>query len=689
MSDFLFELGVEEVPVSEIAATLTQLKDKFQAKLEEHLVKFEKIETAATNRRFMIYIGRINEKADDSEEQVKGPARRIAFDENNQPTIALQKFLEFNQVELEDLTEIETKKGIYLVIERKTGGQPTFEILKTIIPGILQGLTFNKTMVWNASRVSFVRPIKNILALFDNRLVPVEFGGSHSTFFTYGHILLSDNPIEVKSFRDYCEKLDKNFVIAREEERKQKILSEVKDVEDEFNAHVGLDDRMLEDYLYTNEYPVVFCGEFAEKYLELPAEIISTFMIKEKKLLPVYDRQGSLLNIFVGVSNIPDESQNVKTGNERVIRATFEDAKFFWDNDRKDDFAGLREQLKNVTFHKDLGNYHEKTGRLASYVEFLVKETKNKPLSGPLRRAALHCKNDLVTRMVREFPSLQGIMGGLYLREKNEAEETWKAVYGHYKPKGFQAVPLEHLGAGILSIADKIDNITAFISKGIKISSSKDPYGIRRDANAVIKILIDFKLDFNLDTLIRLAAAKFAAKNEPDSLTGIVKQVRNLFFSRTENVFKDFLTFRYDVVNAVLNKGDPFIYQMYLRAVDTVKIVQTDSSEDLAALHRRLKNIVKGADLYDISEDALVEKEERILHDIFKESRGKIETLLSNHQYLQGCAEIMEMKPVIDNFFDSVMVMADDRKLRENRIALVQQLESLLSRIADFSLIVE
>jgi glycyl-tRNA synthetase beta chain len=689
MSDFLFDWGVEEVPVSEIETTLNQLKNKFQAKLEEHLVEFGKIETAATNKRFMIYIGEINEKANDKEEQVKGPARRIAFDENNQPTIALQKFLEFNQVQLEALTEIETKKGIYLVIEKKTEGQPTFEILKTIIPGILQELTFNKTMVWNASRVSFVRPVKNILALFDNRLVPVEFGGVHSTFFTHGHILLSDTPIEVKSFRDYCEKLDKNFVIAREEERKQKIMSEIKDVEEEFNARVGLDDRMLEDYLYANEYPVVFCGEFAKKYLELPAEIISTFMIKEKKLLPVFDQQNNLLNIFVGVSNIPDESQNVKTGNERVIRATFEDAKFFWDNDRKDDFVGLREQLKSVTFHKDLGNYYEKTERLASYVDLLVKETKNEPVSRPLQRAALNCKNDLVTRMVREFPSLQGIMGGLYLREKKEPEETWKAVYGHYEPKGFQAAPLEHLGAGILSIADKIDNITAFISKGFKISSSKDPYGIRRDANAIIKILIDFKLDFNLDTLIRSAAEKFAAKSEPDSLAEIVKQVRELFFSRIENVFKDFLTFRYDVVNAVLNTGDLFIYQMYLRAVDTAKIVKTDSIEDLVALHRRLKNIIKGADLYDISEDALVEKEEKILHDIFKESRVKIGTMLSNHQYLRGCSEIMEMKPVIDNFFDSVMVMAEDQDLRENRIALVQQLERLLSRIADFSLIVE
>jgi glycyl-tRNA synthetase beta chain len=689
MSDFLFELGVEEVPVSEIKPTLDQLKDKFQSKLEVQLVEFGKIETAATNKRFMIYLGNINDKANDKEEQIKGPAKRIAYDENNRPTIALLKFLEFNQLELSDLEEMETKKGTYLAVNRKIQGQPTVEILTQIIPQILKELTFSKTMVWNASRVSFVRPIKNILAIFDRRLIPVEFGGVHSTFSTHGHILLSEAPMEVRSFRDYCEKLGKNFVIVQEEERKEKILAEIKEIEEEFSAHVKLDNQMLEDYIYTNEYPVVFYGKFDKRYLALPAEIISAFMTKEKKLLPVFDQHNKLLNIFVGVSNIPDESQHVKTGNERVIRATFEDAKFFWDNDCKDDFSGLREQLKNVTFHENLGNYHEKTGRLASLVDVILKETGKEQLSGPLQRAALLCKNDLVTRMVREFPSLQGIMGGLYLKEKNEPEETWKTVYGHYEPKGFQAEPLDHLGAAILSIADKIDNIIGFIFRGIKISSSKDPYGIRRDANAIIKILIDFKLDFNLEKLIETTAAKFADANKPETLAEIVKPVRELFVSRIENVFKDFLSFRYDVVNAVLNTGNLFIYQMYLRAGDTAKIVKTDSIEDLEALHRRLKNIIKGADLCEISEDALVEAEEKILHDIFKKSRGKIETMLANHQYLQACSEIMLMKPVIDNFFDRVMVMAEDRKLRENRIALVQQLDRLLSRIADFSLIVE
>lgn len=687
MSDFLFELGVEEVPVSEIKPILHQLKQKFQYKFKEQLVEFKKIETAATNKRFMIYINKINKKANDKEEQIKGPAKRIAYDENNQPTIPLKKFMEFNQVEPGDLSEMETPKGIYIVVNKKTEGLPTFNILGHIITETLQELSFAKTMLWNASRTPFVRPIKTLLALFDNRIVPFEFAGIHSSNTTMGHLLLSDEPLEVNSFRDYCELLDKNFVIVREEERKEKILREIKEIEEENQFRVELDNRLLEDFLYNNEYPVVFCGSFAKKYLNLPSEIISTFMVKEKKLLPVYDKNKKLLNYFVGVSNIPDEGQNVMRGNERVISATFEDAKFFWDNDRRDDFSALAEQLKNVMFHKDLGNYYDKTQRLSSFVNLLLKETNLEQLSGPLGKAAFLCKNDLVTRMVREFPALQGIMGGLYLKERGEEEDTWKSVYGHYEPKGFHDVPLEHPGAGILSIADKIDNIAAFISKGIKISSSKDPYGIRRDANGIIKIIIDFKLNFNLDEVIQVAATEFAENVK--ILNDTLEQVKELFISRIENIFKDFLNIRYDVVNAVLNRDDLWIYNMYLRALAVSKIVETDSIDDLTSMHKRLKNIIKDSELFVISEDALKEKEEKILFEIYKESDIKIEKLLSNHEYLQSCSKILEMKPLIDNFFDNVLVMAEDQELRENRIALVQLLDQMLSKIADFSLIVE
>lgn len=687
MSDFLFELGVEEVPVSEIKPILNQLKNKFQDKLNEKLVPFNGIETAATNKRFMLFIHNINPKANDREEQIKGPAKRIAYDEKNQPTMALKKFVEFNQVDFPDLKEIDTPKGPYIIIEKKTEGASTMEILKQLIPEILKELTFSKTMVWNYSRIPFTRPVRNLLALLDHHLIPFSFAGIHSSNYTSGHSLLSEETIAVKSFRDYCELLHKNFVLVQENDRKEKILQEIKDIEDECHARVQLSEQMLEDYVYNNEYPVVFSGHFDKKYLDLPSEIISTFMIREKKLLPVYDDKGHLKNTFVGVSNIPDENQHVRMGNERVIKATFDDAKFFWDNDRKDDFIGLREQLKNVSFHKDLGNYYDKTERLYALVEHLILETGSEKVSRGVKLAALYCKNDLVTRMVREFPSLQGIMGGLYLKENNDSDDTWQSVYNHYEPKGFHGKPLEHRGAAILSIADKIDNIVAFTSKGIKVSSSRDPYGIRRDANAIIKIIFDAEFDFNMEPLILKAASRFT--NNENTIKEITGQVKELFMSRLDNIFKDFLKFRYDVVNAVLFNANLSIFRLYRRAGDVAKIAQSESIGHFIALHRRLKNLIKKASPGKISAQLLVDKEEKILYDIFKESKPRVETNITNLNYLQACSEILEMKPVIDEFFEKVLVMAEDMEIRENRIALLQQLDELLSKIADFSLIVE
>jgi len=290
MSDFLFELGIEEVPASEIKNIVLQLKDNFKLKLDENLVKFKSIETSATNRRFMIYISEISEKADDKDEQILGPSKKISIDENGQPTIALKKFMEFNNIELSDVIEIETKKGLYLCTNKVTEGLKTNNILHKIIPEILGKLTFSKTMLWNESRVPFVRPIKNILCLLNNRLVKLKFSSIESSKFIDGHITLSE----------YIEQLGKNFVIVKEKEREEKIINEITEIENEFDVNVKINDKMLNYYIYNNEYPVVFKGNFNKKYLKLPHEIISTFMIKEKKLLPVYDKNNKASKYFCG-----------------------------------------------------------------------------------------------------------------------------------------------------------------------------------------------------------------------------------------------------------------------------------------------------------------------------------------------------------------------------------------------------
>ena len=687
MADFLFELGVEEIPAPAVSGIRDQLRDLFSARLAQLAISHGDIECAASNRRLMVHITRLPEKTANKEETVLGPTKRIALDSRGLPTVALKKFCEFNHVKFSDVVEIETAKGVYLGLVRIAGGEETAELIRAFIPEILSALTFGKTMVWNGSRQPFIRPIRNILALFSNKLLAVEFAGIKSANRAVGHLLMSDSFFEVNSFKDYVQGLVKNFIILKEDERKNKIMGEIRDIELELDGRVGIDDGLLDYYVFSNEYPVAFSGTFDSKYLSLPEEIITTFMTQEKKLMPVYDRAGRLVNAFVGVANIPDENKKVSRGNEKVIRATFEDAQFFWDMDRKLDFFSLKPLLKNVMFQKELGTFLEKVERLASLVDFLVNETRNGPLRETLHKAACHCKNDLLTKMVREFPSLQGIMGGLYLKEAGEEKSVWKAVYGHYQPRGLVKEKLDDLGAGILSIADRMDNIAGFVNKGIKISSSKDPYGIRRDANAIIKIIVDFELVLDLGPLIRLAVLNFS-KNDAD-LQRDCETIQGFFLSRLENSLKDFWQFRYDVVNAVLDKSTLAIYDIYLKAAALTQLSESGLVEPLSSLQRRLKNIGKGFARCNFSEGLLKEKEEKILSDVFKESKPRIDALIIHKNYLQASSEILEMKPIIDRFFDKILVMDENVAVRQNRIALLQSFDELLSGVADFSLLVE
>ncbi len=687
MADLLLELGVEEIPATAVDGIRQQLHELFQARLAQDHVACGPIECAATQRRLMVHVSQVPDKTATREETVLGPAKRIALDDRGLPTVPLKKFCEFQGVKLTDVVEIETPKGKYLGITKIGGGQDVAALLAAAIPAVLSALTFSKTMVWNESRVPFIRPVRSILALFGSRTLDIQFAGVRSGNKVPGHLLLSDAHFEVNSFKEYFEGLARNFIILHAEERKSKILAEIRDVEEELECRVSCDDEMLNYYVYSNEYPVVFSGSFDAKYLGLPAEIISAFMTHEKKLLAVVDGAGKLTNHFVGVANIPDENKKVSRGNEKVVQAAFEDAQFFWDMDRKEDFFALKGLLKNVMFQKELGTYFEKVERLAALVDFLVSETRNEPLGSRLHKAAFHCKNDLLTKMVREFPSLQGIMGGLYLQAAGEDPVVWKAIYGHYKPKGLAEEKLDDLGAGILSIADRMDNIAGFISKGIKVSSSKDPYGIRRDANAIIKIVVDFKLGLDLAPLVRLAALHFA-KNDAD-LQQNGQAIRELLAARLENYLKDHMKYRYDVVNAVMAQGAMGVLDVCLKAQAVATLVENGMAEPLAALHRRLKNICAGSERCNFSEGALKEKEEKLLSDVFKESKPRIDDLILKKNYPQASSEILEMKPIIDAFFGKILVMDKNQALRNNRIALLQRLDELLSAVADFSLLVE
>jgi len=688
MADFLFEIGVEEVPVSEAPRIRDQLETAFREELENEHLPMGTMEVAATNRRFMVYITGLPLQAEDRSEILTGPSKRIAYDDSGRPAVPLVKFLEANGTALDDVREVETPKGVYMAVERLYKGKKTHRLLEKAIPRILEGLTFRKAMVWNESRVPFIRPIRNILAILDGELVAVEFAGIRSSREVDAHPLLSEDKLEISSYREYIETLHKNFVIPGEREREKIILQDAMALATDMETTVEIDPDMLRYYVFNNEYPVVFSGEFDRRYLSLPQEIIAEFMRNEKKLHPLHDGSGRLMNHFIGVSNVPDEHRNVAGGNEKVIQATFEDASFFWETDRAEDFKALRKKLSSVVFHKGLGTFQDKSTRLQSLVAEVCRLTGNDPLAKDLKKAAEWCKNDLVTRMVGEFPSLQGIMGGLYLRETGEPESIWRPVYAHYEPRGFTQKTVSHLGGGLLSITDKIDNISAFLSRGIRTSSSSDPYGIRRDANSVVKVILDLGLDFDLSALIDRACSLLAG-DEPDPGT-LTDKVKDLFRIRLDNIMRENLGIRHDVVEAVLSGNSLEIYRLHLKALEITEMTGTPSIQPLIILHKRLKNIARSdTEIGQISPDLFQDREEKMLYDILKQTEPAIHLHLERREFRAVAAEILEMKPVIDDFFDNVLVMAKDEGLRRNRIALVRKVDKILMWVADFTRIVE
>jgi len=687
MHNFLFELGTEEIPTLEIESLLTQLKEGFVNRLREEQVDYKRLESYATNRRFTLFISGIAVKARDKKNFIQGPPQKIAFNAKNQPTLALKKFLESRKIKLSDTRITRTPKGPYVTCEETIKGKPARDILQTIIPRILGAIKFDRAMVWNPSRVPFIRPIKNLLVLLNRELIELEFAGISSSRTIRGHALLSEKPIQIESFKHYIEELQKNFVILGTHERKEKIEKEIQEYEHELDLICEPVEDLLYYHLYNNEYPVVFCGEFSPEYLTLPNEIISAFMINEKKLFPCRDRKGKLKNMFIGVSNVPDENEYVASGNNKIIRATFEDARFFWQKDTEKDFLKLRDQLRDILFHKEAGNFYDKTERLRDISLALLKELNFDPaLKTPLATAALNCKNDLATQMVGEFPSLQGVMGGLYYQQAfgKDHPEIYQAMYHHYQPRGFVDCPDFPPTGIILALADKIDNITSLIPRGIKVTGSKDPYGLRRDGNAILKIMIDFQLDLDLISIIDFCLKK-TGQTRPEHREKVV----SFFRSRIESCFKDILQFRYDIVDGVLDVSSLDVSDIYQKTRQLSEIRDQESMRILVSLHKRTRNILKNLPRRKPDPDLLTENAEKILYEILTKSGERIHKSLKEKKYISACSKIIEMKPVIDRFFDEILVMAKEPKIRNARVALVQMLDQQLTRVANFTLITE
>ncbi|NPV82198.1 MAG: glycine--tRNA ligase subunit beta [Candidatus Aminicenantes bacterium] len=683
--EFLLEIMTEELPSSHVRSALAQLQDSFRQELQAARIGVNSLRTLGTCRRLVV-VADLEAGQPDEEEVVTGPPRQVAVQPDGSYTQAALGFARSQGVPVEKLEVIKTARGEYLSFKRLKKGRPTEEVITEIFPAVINSLSFPKNMRWGEKNFRFSRPIKNLLCLFDGRVVPLELAGIRSSRRTRGHFIHSPVELEVSNFEDYKKKLGENQVVVEPEERQQSIRHQFEEKLVGLKAEVYPDQALLERLLWNVECPLVIMGSFPESYLELPLEVLSTAMREGQKLFSVVSGRKQL-PLFLGIADAPADPRNhIASGNERVLKARLEDARFFWKNDLKASLADRVPQLKNVIFQEKLGTYGDKVGRLQKLVAYLADRLEMKKEKKDLVEAARLCKADLLTDMVREFPELQGKMGGLYSRQQGWSETVSRAIYEHYLPEGLEdPVPSTAAGA-VLSLADKLDTVVGVFGVGISISGSSDPFGLRRQALAICKILLEKKFQISLHRLLDKAMFLLS-----DRLTVPRDQLKasllEFFEGRLRFIFEK-QGYRYDLVNAALGPGIEFPVRAEARLKALNELKESPNFEQFILMVKRVKNIVKEPPRSRLNSALLREKEEKELYSALKIIKKNAEEMLARNDFASAQKMVFRLQSPLNNFFEGVLVMAEDKKVRNNRLALLSQILELTGELADYSQVV-
>jgi glycyl-tRNA synthetase beta chain len=683
-SSLLFEIGTEEIPSSFNGPALDFIHSWILDKFSEIKLEYESLEVFGTPRRLALLATGIGEKLPDMVEKKMGPPKRAAFDDQGNPTKAGIGFASNAGVDISEISFEQTPKGEYLCVTRTIPGKATVEVLPEILEGMIGRIPFPKTMRWSNPDVRFARPVHWILALFGGQVLPVKFGNITSGRSTYGNRFMSEGAIEVAAPDDYEELLEANHVIPSVEKRKKLIWSSIEAHARDIDAQV-IDRDLLDEVVNLVEYPHVIVGSFDESFLELPAEVLVTVMKHHQRFFPLYtlDTDAMLRPYFCAVSNIvPKDDALVRRGNERVLGARLDDGKYFFAEDLKVPIEEYAQRLKDVIFHKDLGTSFEKVERfthIALYLaDILAPEKKDK-----VREAAYLSKADLNSLMVYELPELQGIMGREYALHQGHDPDVSRAIHEHYLPTSAEDdLPSDIIG-DLVGIADRIDTICGCFGIGLIPSGTSDPYALRRQTIAIENILLTKGYRISISAMIEQALSQLMTKLKRD-----VSEVRDDVISFFKSRFVAILQGRGisgDVIEAVLRDfDDPVDTFMRAQAIESVK--QQQWFDSICAASKRVENILKKVEASpEISEDLFAQEEEKGLFKSFKEVENSFIGFAAKGEYTSALKLLAGLKDPIDNFFDKVLVMAEDITTRNNRIALLKSLVTLFDQIAQFS----
>ena len=679
----LLEIGTEEVPAHVMPGILSQLKENAAKTFEELRIEYKNIKTLGTPRRSALLVEGLAEQQADLSKENRGPAVNIAFDADGNPTKAAQGFARGQGVKPEELV---TKDGYVYAMVHEKGGQ-TVDLLGGTLKGLVDGLNFPNNMHWADLDYKFIRPLRWLVALYGQDVIDFEVANVKSGRTSRGHRFLSEGDFEIANAEDYVEACRKASIIVDQNERCEMIRQQIAEVAAANGGQAEVNEDLLEEVLYLVEYPTALCGKFDEKYLALPAEAVITPMRDHQRYFPVL-KDGQLLPLFITIRNGGKEHlETVQHGNERVLRARLEDAQFFFDEDRKKTLEQHGEKLKTVVFQDGLGTIYDKALRLEVLAGYIADAIgANEQDKKDAVRAAKLAKADLVTGMVTEFTELQGVMGREYALLDGETKAVAQAIDEHYMPRFAGDSQPASVAGRIVSLADKIDTIVGTFSRGLIPTGSQDPFALRRQALGIVNMLKEAQYHISLSQLVAKAMEllKIADAGQQAKLQNDVADFMKL---RLKNVLAD-AGIRYDVVDAVFVTVDD-IYGVFLRAQAVNEAVKQDMEKTIQAFVRTGNIARKAEDVQAAVETGLLaEQVEKDLYKAYEDAASKVEKEVAAQDYAGAIATLSQLAAPIDAFFDGVMVMDKDEKIKNNRLGLLKLVDNLICQVADFSKIV-
>lgn len=688
MKSLLLEIGAEEIPAGYIGPALESLSTTLLQKLTEARIEHGSARVFATPRRLAVAVEKVADKQKPLTSEVLGPPEKVGLDKDGQPTVAAKKFAEKVGVPLKALTVKETEKGRYLCAKMVEKGLASKTLLKSILPEVILAIPFPKTMKWAELPIMFARPIHSIVALLGNQVISFELEDIKSGRYTSGHCFMHPKKVKISSPEDYVKALRSAKIYVDLEERRKLVEQEINRAAKKVGGKVLADDELVDIVKNLVEYPIATVGQFDKEFLEIPREISITVMREHQKYFAVVDKKGNLMPYFVAVNNTRTKDMNlVATGHERVLRARLADGQFFFKSDLEESFEQRVNKLKGVLFQAKLGTVHQKVQRIQKLAEYLADAAgTSSTVKKQLSRAAELCKADLVSQVVYEFSKLQGIMGRVYALIDKEPKNIAAAIEEHYRPT-YSGGPLpQTVTGGLLSIADKIDSICGFFSVGLVPTGAADPYALRRQGIGIIQIMLDQNFSFSLRKLIEKSLKLFGVK-KAKQIQEIADQILTFLQNRmTYQLAEE--GFSKDVIAAVADVSVDNVPDVWNRARALQDLKTAPDFEPLAVAFKRVVNIIKKSKVRvtkDVNKTLFEDKSEAALYAAYQKVNKKVAGHLDKGRLNQALHEIATLRDPVDAFFDGVMVMAKDKKVRNNRLALLGQISNLFGLFADFS----